>query len=57
MTVTMQGYFWRILQLSPRPECPGICERQKSAELNLHGNCHVSAAKLATQIHKGPDDR
>ena len=34
MTVTMQGYFWRILQLSSIHECPGICDCPKSTENN-----------------------
>ena len=34
MTVTAQGNFRRILQLSSVHECPGICECPKSAEYN-----------------------
>ena len=34
MTVTVQGYFRQILQLSSIHECPGICECPRSAENN-----------------------
>ena len=34
MAVTMQGYFWRILQLYSGHECPCICECPKSAKDN-----------------------
>ena len=38
MTVTLQCYFRRMLQLYSINECPGIDECKKSAQKNLHDN-------------------
>ena len=57
-TVTKQGYFWLIQQLSSIYECPGTCVYLKRPlNITLHGNCCNSASKRATMVSKVPFER
>ena len=54
MTVTVQGYFWHILQLSLVHEFPSA---QNQPKMTLHSNCHSTAPRRATKVAKVPLQR
>ena len=50
-TVTVQGYFWHILQLALLLDSPGA---QNQPKMPLHSNCHSTAPIWAAKVPKVP---